>query len=79
METSKKKSYKPKTTGQISWAAKKDKKRAQKWEDKRTDNYEKTEYCLDSPKFTEYYSVSDSLRVLDLIQGYHDTIRVRPL
>lgn len=67
MESSKKKSYKPKTTGQINWASKKDKKRAQKMDDKKTVNYEKTEYCLDSPKFTEYYSVSLYLRVSDAI------------
>jgi hypothetical protein len=53
--------YQPKSAGAINW--KKSKKRDDKWVDKQSNQqYEKTEYCLDSPKFTEYYKVTISIK-----------------
>lgn len=58
MEQKHKRKYQPKTTGQINWSSKKDKKRLAKAEQKDSVAYEKQDYCLESPKFTEYYTVS---------------------
>ena len=58
-----KRKYKPPSMSHISWN-KKDKKRDQKKAgvSGEPEHYEKTNYAeLDSPKFTEYYSVSTSL------------------
>ena len=58
MEQKHKRKYQPKTTGQINWSSKKDKKRLAKAEQKDSVAYEKQDYRLESPKFTEYYTVS---------------------
>lgn len=58
MEHKHRRKYQPKTTGQINWSSKKDKKRLAKAEQKDSVAYEKQDYCLESPKFTEYYTVS---------------------
>jgi hypothetical protein len=66
MEQKHKRKYQPKTTGQINWSSKKDKKRLAKAEQKDSVAYEKQDYCLESPKFTEYYTVSATERKSNL-------------
>lgn len=78
MEQKHKRKYQPKTTGQINWSSKKDKKRLAKAEQKDSVAYEKQDYCLESPKFTEYYTVSATQRerkaISNLNSHFHSLI-----
>ncbi len=79
MEQKHKRKYQPKTTGQINWSSKKDKKRLAKAEQKDSVAYEKQDYCLESPKFTEYYTVSATERekaISNLIFFLHSLINM---